>query len=1030
MKEIIWSLMIAGLLQAQVSAFAFSLQGGIVTQGAGTLYVGPSRPYQTINEVLAYLSDKKIAGDVTIAVDPGLYTNVDPILITHQDAHRISIVGNSALSVDSIMLSSGAIVSTTAKDVSGNASFGPASNVDYYEVVITIPSADVGKVSAGDYVLIRDTSGDLDDAHQVFQGTWEVAAVQSSSSQITIKHRYPLYPFPENENGGLLNITGGQIIVLNTVLKFYASSAFVVEGRQLQSLKNLAIIGDYRPAMDPEDLYASNPGLTSNEYATVLVNHTDRSDANAWGHGFHGVQAQLGGNIKLDRYVGVAQFDGQGVSAHPACYVEADRTACSANERRGFYPTQTAYMKCVGTIASANNTDGYISDLNAVLEMESAIAAGNKENGVLALHKGRVSVKSSVSSGNGFQGFSARGGLSELMLTTMGTSKNWAVHNLINGVYAADGAEVRMAYTWSKNNLGDGIKGAPFTEWFLGTNDNSYSNGGDAWAFESPDLVESNCDYAAWTTHSMPCVSKAWSSDTRSKIILLDDDKGPYEAHYTIDPLQAQSSTNFHTLNDFFEFLDDYRIQANGKMLNVELAYGVHHCGESVVIDHPDAGRIKIYGKRFTANEYIDVRILSTVDVTEYSNFCTAELLLVEAYLPRVDVGDYINIYKSSTDDGSDHEVFQGAWEVVAKNEPANTVTVKILERESSLVARLTGSTLSGVSGGYVTAKVLKSVLKFYAADGIIIDNTLLGDLSGVCIVGDYKGLTNPPDYGSNPPDVFTNQTILDRLAGAYTNGWESYNGLYVQSNGAVNISGASCVCEFSGSGVYVSNGSVVESFLHRTLSLAVVSLSANRINGAYSVQDSTFWAKASTAAHNHQGGYGADDHSTLYVSLSTAVANRGSGYFVDDNSMLSGHSCESVFNLDHGYSAENNSHASVAESEGRENGIDGYYCYDSTGALEYSEAVGNVRDGFHFIESVGRMYNVKADANVNGIYAKDYDSLALHKTYLSAPNSVIQNQSSVGAFADKNAVIDLTNISFFSNGTNTVEVSGGIIID
>ncbi|QHI69410.1 hypothetical protein [Tichowtungia aerotolerans] len=1028
MRRMFWGFLVTLAMHAHLLAFSFTLQGGIAEQSSGTLYVGASRTYQSIHDALDYLSDKKITGDVTIAVDPGGYDYVEPICVNHQDAHRITIAGNSGGGADVITLGSGAILSVAAKDRDGNASVGPASDVDCYLVSISIPSADVGKVSAGDYVLIRALTGDLNDAYEVFQGSWEVAEVVADPPQMKIRHRYPMYPFPVNASNGLLNITGGQAIVLNTVLKFYACEGITAEGRKLGSIQNLALVGDCRPVIDPANLYVSNPGLSSEDYATVLENHASRALGNAWGAVFHGVQAELGGNVSIDRYVGISQFDGQGVSALGGSCVTADRTASCANERRGFYPTQTAYMRCDETIGSANNTDGYLADLNAVLEIESAAAAGNREQGVLALHKGRVYVKSSVSCGNGVGGFCARAGLSEMLMSTTGTAKNWAKNNLGPGVYAANGGEIRMAYTWVKNNAVNGVDGDLFSKWFLGSENNSYSNGGNSWDFASPDLVVSNSDYTAWSYHTMPFAAKTWSSDNRRKILLLDDNKGPYEAHYTINPLLPAGGVNFKNLYDFFEFIDDYRIQANGKMLNVELAYGVHHYYKTLVIDHPDASKIKIYGKRLISKEYVDIRILDTVDVTRYSNYCTAELQLVDSYEDRVDVGDYLNIISSDSSDGSDHELFRGAWEVIAKNDTTHTVTIKILQRDAGLASRLEASKISGISGGYVTAKLLKSVIKFYAADGIVVDNTLLGDLSGVCLIGDYTGLTNPPDYAANPPSVFSSQTILDRLASAYTNGWVEYDGIHVMDTGSINISGASAVCGFPGSGAYVSNGSVVENFMHRTQSLALMTACANRRSGVYCTQDSTFQSKASGSVHNRASGYVADSNSMLYVSIASAIANADYGFCVDGDSMLSGNRTKALFNLDSGYVTTDRSHSTAAESESRENGLHGYYLYDSTGAFEYSVADQNAQYGFALIESIGRMYSLTVSGQGCGLYGKDYDSLYLRKTWLYSPNSLIENND-IGVWADKNAVLTVTGSTLSGNQVGVSTTSGGVII-
>ncbi len=287
--------------------------------------------YATIQDALNYLSDKFIPDNVTVTirVAAGIHTHTSQITVKHPCGKQIQIVGADP-------------ITTTISSV-GTVS-GSAGN---WSVPITV--ADATGIQVGQYAIVRNTTGT--DDHYALRGIWEITNV--SGNTITIKNTHRKGTFPT------FTCTGGDVVVLTTILKFNDCHGITVDGAILGYLNNVAVVSN---------------GASGYIGIMALGNISNYS---------------IRGAIRCGDNVGVNGFGSHGYFAAYSGSIYAPSTVASGNGSVGYYAACSGSIHAGYSTASGNGSHGYHADLASSIHAEYSTASGNGTD-YLAINMGCI----------------------------------------------------------------------------------------------------------------------------------------------------------------------------------------------------------------------------------------------------------------------------------------------------------------------------------------------------------------------------------------------------------------------------------------------------------------------------------------------------------------------------------------------------------------------------------------------------------------------------------------------------------------
>ncbi|MEW6045010.1 MAG: right-handed parallel beta-helix repeat-containing protein [Bacillota bacterium] len=301
--------------------------------------------YPTIQAALDSLKKAWIPRDVTVTIQvaAGTYSHTSPIIVDHPQGLHIKIIG--ATPVTTTITGAGTIT-------------GSAGN---WGVPILVQST--SGIAAGDYVIVRDTTGTGD--HYAFRGIWKVISVDSAT-QITVQNTHRASAFPT------ATLSGGTVVVLKTVLKFVGCRGIVVAPNSaLGLLGAVAVVGDG----------STNEG--------ILVGRLP-SDLGVPGPAF----ILLGGNV------GINGFGSNGIWVGYGGTVFAGSSTASGNGQNGFLADTGGFIWAISSTASGNGQNGFLAANGSSIVADSSTASGNGANGFWATNGSSIAAGSSTASGN------------------------------------------------------------------------------------------------------------------------------------------------------------------------------------------------------------------------------------------------------------------------------------------------------------------------------------------------------------------------------------------------------------------------------------------------------------------------------------------------------------------------------------------------------------------------------------------------------------------------------------------------------
>jgi hypothetical protein len=181
--------------------------------GDGTV----GNPWATLAKAIDYLKDKWINGDVTVTIDvaAGTYTATSTTNLSHPCGSRITITGATPLSrtLSSIVSSSGSAFNWT--------------------LVLQLNS--VAGISAGDFILIRSTSGGT--LPEMVRGCHKIASVDSGNNRVTIASNHSHSTAPSGA-------VTGSVDIVQTVLQYNGCTGLEITQSRIEQINNLVVAGD------------------------------------------------------------------------------------------------------------------------------------------------------------------------------------------------------------------------------------------------------------------------------------------------------------------------------------------------------------------------------------------------------------------------------------------------------------------------------------------------------------------------------------------------------------------------------------------------------------------------------------------------------------------------------------------------------------------------------------------------------------------------------------------------------------------
>lgn len=328
--------------------------------------------------IFALLARIRIDGTLTLNVTSGTHSYTAPVRVFSggMNVNGLKIIGSAPVSVSI----------TGQNSVSGSAG----------AYVVTLNVSTVTGVAVGDFIHTWQVVGT--GVPEVHRGIWEITAVDTTNTRITVKNTCRKGTFPTN------TITSSNSVVLKTILKFSDCDAFVVTGGRIDFLNNVAIVGN-------SDSYWSSSNVTGTEKGThgiTIGSMTIALNGKPDNANPYGVTA---GHVSCGPNVGVSGFDQQGIVTELGGTFWGDFVSACNNKRRGFYASTSSGIRAKHISANGNYLDGVITDIGGNLYASSvSCAIGNGGRGASASQSGTIIFDTAIISHNVGDGGAALAG--------------------------------------------------------------------------------------------------------------------------------------------------------------------------------------------------------------------------------------------------------------------------------------------------------------------------------------------------------------------------------------------------------------------------------------------------------------------------------------------------------------------------------------------------------------------------------------------------------------------------------------------
>jgi hypothetical protein len=346
---------------------------GVITVPGGNFTVTATTSNSA--QILALLSRLKIYGSLSINLTAGTHNFTSPVRVF-----------SGGMDVNSLRITGAAPVSTS---ITGQVSVSGTAGA--YSAVLQLST--VTGVAVGDFIHTWTVVGT--GIPEVHRGMWEITNVDTVNTQITVINTCRKATFPAN------TITSSNSVVLKTIMKFESCDGFVVTGSRIDFLNSVAIVGN-------ADTYWSSSNVTGTEKGThglTIGSMTIAVNGKADNANQYGVSK---GHVSCGPYVGISNFDQQGVVTELGGTFWGDFVSACNNCRRGFYASTGSSIRAKHISTNGNFLDGAICDIGAAMYSSStSCSIGNGGRGVTASQTSTLVFDSGIMSANVLDGAGA-----------------------------------------------------------------------------------------------------------------------------------------------------------------------------------------------------------------------------------------------------------------------------------------------------------------------------------------------------------------------------------------------------------------------------------------------------------------------------------------------------------------------------------------------------------------------------------------------------------------------------------------------
>lgn len=401
------------------------------------------------------------------------------------------------------------------------------------------------------------------------------------------------------------------------------------------------------------------------------------------------------------------------------------------------------------------------------------------------------------------------------------------------------------------------------------------------------------------------------------------------------------------------------RIRCDGT-LTITMSAGVHSYTQQIVINSPDAQRIKVLGAATVATT-----ITGQVGVSGAAKNWTVNLSVASS--AGIAVGDYVTIRTDVAGTG-DFYAHAGIWKVTAVDSGgANRISLLNTCHKTSFPTNT-------ITGGTVVA--LKTVAQFAGCDGFRFEGGQpLGEFDRIAIVGDYVVATASGTTGAH--GIVVSSPVV-------TPGNDS-NDVF-NPGGLVSVGPSVGVSGFGEQGIAISGrGSMVANF---------VASCSNRKRGWYA-EGGSIRAKLGVGSGNGEDGYISDTSGYVQAALCIASGNGLNGFWSTNLSLLACGNAKATSNLSNGFETRGNSRTGGDLCLAMNNGIDGFSASDG-GMIDADSATatGNGRDGFREVNNSTIDCNNSSSTN-NAGYGYNGQNLG----FINASGSGVVSGNTAGSY-------------------------------
>lgn len=350
------------------------------------------------------------------------------------------------------------------------------------------------------------------------------------------------------------------------------------------------------------------------------------------------------------------------------------------------------------------------------------------------------------------------------------------------------------------------------------------------------------------------------------------------------------------------------RIRCDGT-LTINLDSGEHPFTEQIIINSPDAHKIRILGAAT-----VNTTATSQLSVSGTSKAYSVTLGLASS--SGISEGDYALIRTNVTGTG-DYHSHCGIWRITAVNSGGlNRITLLNTHHGATFPTNT-------LSGGSVV--IIKTVLKFTGCDGFRFEGGQpLGFLNKVVIVGDWNVSSGTGTSGAH--GIITSAPII--TGGA-------------SSNAVFNMTGSCTIGETVGISSWGEQGVALSG--RGTMVANFIASCSNRKRGIYS-EGSSLRVKYAICSGNGEDGFISDTTGFIQAAYGVACGNGLNGFWSTNHSFINASNSVSSGNLSNGFEARGMARLAADAATSKDNTNSGFSASD--GAMIDADASSSTNNG------------------------------------------------------------------------------------